>query len=83
MRMGKSVGLTISLATPALALAPRVASACAVCGLGPNDVGGHAFNSSVLFMMAVPYATCVLIGGVVYWTWRKAAHRRDDSATIQ
>jgi hypothetical protein len=63
-----------------VALAPRVADACAVCGLGPNDVGGHAFNSSVLFMMAVPYATVVLVGGVFFWTWRKAALRRENSA---
>ena len=57
--------------------APRIASACAVCGLGPNDVGGHAFNNSVLFMMAVPYTTVALIGGAVYLTWRRAAQRRN------
>ena len=79
MRIGKSLGLAIGLTTGALAMTPRIAAACAVCGLGPNDVGGHAFNNSVLFMMAVPYATFALIGGAVYWTWRKAALRRNSS----
>ncbi len=63
-----------------ITVAPRIASACAVCGLGPNDVGGHAFNSSVLFMMAVPYTTVALIGGAFYLTWRRAAQRRNAFA---
>ena len=63
-----------------IALAPQMANACAVCGLGPNDVGGHAFNSSVLFMMAVPYTTVALIGGAFYLTWRKARARREESS---
>ena len=68
-----------ALTSSAVALAPRVAGACAVCGLGPNDVGGHAFNSSVLFMMAVPYATFALIGGAVFWAYR--AHRKNESSS--
>ena len=80
MRSEKLPAIAAGLASMTFALAPRVADACAVCGLGPNDVGGHAFNSSVLFMMAVPYATVVLVGGVFFWTWRKAALRRENSA---
>jgi hypothetical protein len=78
MRMEKVFTAT-GLTALAIAIAPRVASACAVCGLGPNDVGGHAFNSSVLFMMAVPYTTFALIGGAVYLSWRRA-HRKHDSS---
>jgi len=76
MRREKLVaaGLTSS----AIAMAPRIASACAVCGLGPNDVGGHAFNSSVLFMIAAPYITFAVIGGAIYFAWRK--HRAQDSS---
>ena len=70
--LGVGTGLTI-------AVAPKIASACAVCGLGPNDVGGHAFNSSVLFMMAIPYSTVLVIGGIVFYSWRKAQRR---SATL-
>lgn len=80
MRFKKLLTLATGLSSLTLALAPQAANACAVCGLGPNDVGGHAFNSSVLFMMAVPYSTFVLIAGAMYWTWRRAAHRRNDSS---
>jgi hypothetical protein len=78
MRSKRLLAIATSLTSLTVALAPRVASACAVCGLGPNDVGGHAFNSSVLFMMAVPYTTVALIGGAVYFTWRKAQRRHDS-----
>jgi hypothetical protein len=77
----KRVLTATGLMSFAIALAPRVAGACAVCGLGPNDVGGHAFNSSVLFMMAVPYTTFALIGGAFYLTWRRAQRKRDLSIT--
>ena len=69
------------LTSSAVALAPRIASACAVCGLGPNDVGGHAFNSSVLFMMGAPYITFLVIGGVVFWAYR--AHRKNESSSAE
>jgi hypothetical protein len=78
MRFEK-ISLATTLTSAIIALAPRVAGACAVCGLGPNDVGGHAFNSSVLFMMAVPYTTFALIAGAVYLSWRRA-HRKHDSS---
>lgn len=76
MRFGKLLSIATGLTSIAIALAPRAANACAVCGLGPNDVGGHAFNSSVLFMMAVPYGTVALIGGAFYFTWRRARRLR-------
>jgi hypothetical protein len=79
MRSKNLLAIATGLASMTVVLAPQVANACAVCGLGPNDVGGHAFNSSVLFMMAVPYATVILVGGIFFWTWRKAAVRRADS----
>ena len=79
MRFEKLLTIAAGLTSLTIAMVPRVASACAVCGLGPNDVGGHAFNSSVLFMMAVPYTTFGLIGGAVYFAWRRA-QRRDESS---
>lgn len=79
MRFEKLLAIATGLSSMTIALAPRMANACAVCGLGPNDVGGHAFNSSVLFMMAIPYSTVALIGGAVYLTWRKAQRRHDAS----
>ena len=79
MRSEKLLAIATGLTSVTIALVPRVANACAVCGLGPNDVGGHAFNSSVLFMMAVPYTTYALIAGAMYLTWRRA-HRKPDSS---
>ncbi len=79
MRLEKLFAIATGLTALTIALAPRVAGACAVCGLGPNDIGGHAFNNSVLFMMAVPYTTVAVVGGAVYLTWRRA-HRRHDSS---
>lgn len=77
MRSKKLLPIATGLASLTIALAPRVANACAVCGLGPNDVGGHAFNTSVLFMMAVPYTTFALIAGAVFLSWRRS-HRQDS-----
>jgi hypothetical protein len=79
MRSERLLTIATGLAALTIGLAPRVASACAVCGLGPNDVGGHAFNTSVLFMMAVPYSTFALIAGAVFLTWRRAQRRNDSS----
>lgn len=76
MRFERLLAVATGIGVTAL---PRIASACAVCGLGPNDVGGHAFNSSVLFMMAVPYTTVLVVGGAIYLTWRRAAQRRNAS----
>jgi len=44
-------------------LAPRLAHACAVCLTGAGDDSvTEAFNMSVLFLMATPYA---VVGGIV------------------
>ena len=79
MRFEKLLAIATGMTPVTIAFVPRVANACAVCGLGPNDVGGHAFNSSVLFMMAVPYSTFAIIAGAIYFTWRRA-HRKHDSS---
>jgi hypothetical protein len=57
----------------------QVVNACAMCGLGPNDRGGHAFNTSVLFMLAGPYVTLSVIGGALYYAWRRATRRETPS----
>jgi hypothetical protein len=56
-------------------LAPTLAHACAVCLTGAGDDSvTEAFNMSVLFLMATPYA---VVGGIVscliYVKRRKAA----------
>ena len=75
MRTEKLLAIATGLTSVTIAIAPRVACACATCGLGSNDVAGHAFRSSVIFLMAVPYTTVALIGGAFYLTWRRAQRR--------
>ncbi len=64
----------------AIVAAPGLAGACAMCGLSPGDHAGHAYNTSVLFMLIGPYLTVAAIGGIFYAAWRRA-NRRDGSAT--
>jgi hypothetical protein len=61
-----------ALTASAIASAPGVASACAMCGLSPGDHAGHAYNTSVLFMLAGPYVTFGLIGGLIFYLWHRA-----------
>ena len=82
MRSDRLLTIAVAFIALTIGVTPQLANACAVCGLGPNDVGGHAFNSSVLFMMAVPYTTFALIGGLVYFAWRKAQRRQDSSFAV-
>ena len=59
-------------ALAAVSFAPQIARACEMCGLSPGDTMGHAYNTSVLFMLAGPYVTFGLITGVVFYIWRRA-----------
>ena len=63
-----------------IAAAPQFANACAMCGLSPGDSAGHAYNTSVLFMLAGPYITVLAIGGIVFAVWRRA--QRKERATV-
>jgi len=68
--------------TGALVVAPRIADACAMCGLPPGDTAGHAYNASVLFMLAGPYFTVLAIGAIVFAMWKRAQRKpRADAAT--
>lgn len=69
--------LAATLAGAVVAIAPRVANACAMCGLSPNDPAGHAYNSSVLFMLASPYVSFAAIGGITYLVYRRARRGED------
>jgi hypothetical protein len=73
-----SIGTTIAAA--GIAAAPRFANACAMCGLSPGDTAGHAYNTSVLFMLAGPYFTVLAIGGIVLAVWKRAQRRERANA---
>jgi hypothetical protein len=59
-----------------LAATARDAHACAMCGLPPGDIATHAYNTSVLFMLTVPYAI-VAVGAVVGLVAYRNACRRE------
>jgi len=77
MRVG-SIGTTMAVA--GIAAAPQLANACAMCGLSPGDSAGHAYNTSVLFMLAGPYFTVLAIGGIVLAVWKRAQRRERANA---
>ena len=74
--------LTSLLAGLAAALTPALAHACAVCLTGDGDPTADAFNWSVLFLMATPYAVVGSIAGWLVYSYRRAVAKRDqDHAT--
>ncbi len=80
MMSSKIKSMAVAAGAAALALAPTAALACAMCGLSPGDHAGHAYNTSVLFMLVGPYLTVAAIGGIFYAAWRRANRRRDTVA---
>ena len=81
IKSSKLKAAATTLAAAAIAAAPRLANACAMCGLSPGDHAGHAYNSSVLFMLASPYVSFFAIGGVIYYVYRRAQRQDRESAS--
>ena len=48
-----------------------ITHACSVCLTGANDPTADAFNASVLFLMATPYAVVGSIGGGLFYAYRR------------
>ncbi|HVA82260.1 MAG TPA: hypothetical protein VNF29_15135 [Candidatus Binataceae bacterium] len=65
----------IAQAAAAISMASGVADACAMCGLSPGDHAIHAFNTSVLFMLAGPYLTMGAIGAIIYGAYRRSVRK--------
>jgi hypothetical protein len=61
--------------------APRIANACATCGLSDGDPAFHAYKASVLFMLVSPYASFAAIGGITYFVYRRAQRKNENSTT--
>jgi len=77
--MMKLKGAVAMIAGMLVAASPRIASACAMCGLSPGDHAGHAFNTSVLFMLASPYVSFAAIGGITWFVYRRSTRADRDS----
>ncbi len=71
------------MAMPAAVLVfaiPKMALACAMCGLPIGDHATHAYNTSVLFMLSGPYFTVAAIGGILFVAYRRAQRKQRESS---
>lgn len=62
----------------AVMLNPGTAQACSVCGgsaLGTDP--GTGFNSSILFLLAMPYLVVGVIGGWLIYSYRRGTGSRE------
>jgi len=63
------------LIATALVLAPRLASACAVCFTGRSDETRVAFLATTVLLTALPL---LMIGSLIWWLIRRARLVRSD-----
>lgn len=75
--------ISCAFAAAEIATLPSLAYACAMCGLPAGDHQAHAFNTSVLFMMLVPYSIVLIIGAVLFFSYRSARRRLKRQATAK
>jgi hypothetical protein len=74
--------LTTTVVGTIVAAAPRLANACATCGLSDGDAAFHAYKASVLFMLVSPYVSFAAIGGITYLVYRRS-QRQDRKSTTK
>jgi hypothetical protein len=72
MKNKRLMAVVTTIMSAMVAAAPGLANACAMCGLSPGDHAGHAFNTSVLFMLLSPYVSFAAIGGITYFVYRRS-----------
>jgi hypothetical protein len=82
MRRPHFIALSMLVAAGTLAgPTPALAQGCAMCGnsLGAGDPFANALNTSILFMMAAPYALAAAVAAWLVWNYRRARprHRAD------
>ena len=71
-------GLAMTIVSAIVGAAPRLANACATCGLSESSHAFQAYKTSALFMVASPYVSFFAIGGVVYLVYRRAQRHNHD-----
>lgn len=76
--------LATALTTVAATTQRAAAQGCAMCGsaLAGDDPTAQAFNTSILFMIAVPY-TLFTLAGVWLWLAHRRALRNQRASVIQ
>jgi hypothetical protein len=73
--------VTTMIASAIVAAAPRLANACATCGLSDGDSAFHAYKASVLFMLATPYFSFAAIGGITYYVYRRSQRQNHEASS--
>jgi H+/gluconate symporter-like permease len=81
LKSTKLKSAAITMVTAIVAAVPRLANACATCGLADGDQAFHAYKTSVLFMLASPYASFAAIGGITYFVYRRSTRQDRKSNT--
>jgi hypothetical protein len=82
LKSTKLKGAAMTIAIAIVAAVPRLANACATCGLADGDQAFHAYKTSVLFMLVSPYASFAAIGGIAYFAYRRS-QRKDQNSTTE
>ena len=82
LKSTKLKGAAMTIATAIVTAVPRLANACATCGLADGDQAFHAYKTSVLFMLVSPYASFAAIGGIAYFAYRRS-QRKDQNSTTE
>ncbi|HEY7317125.1 MAG TPA: hypothetical protein VIE89_06095 [Candidatus Binatia bacterium] len=81
--MQRKIFLGLGSASVALIYSPAIANACAVCWAGDGGPIEQAFNWSVLFLMAAPYAVVGSIAGWLFYSHRRSAPKREKAEPVQ
>ena len=71
MRMRILLSIVVGVIT-----SPAIVQACAVCFSGDDDIVTHAFNWSVGFLLAAPYAIAGSIAACLVIAYRRAVAAR-------
>ncbi|MGA9720912.1 MAG: hypothetical protein WBQ86_00530 [Candidatus Binatus sp.] len=81
LKSTKLKAAAMTIASAVVAAAPRLANACATCGLSDGDAAFHAYKASVLFMLVSPYVAFGAIGGITYFAYRRSTRADRKSTT--
>jgi hypothetical protein len=73
--------MATTIVSAVVAAVPRLANACATCGLADTDQAFHAYKTSVVFMLISPYVSFAAIGGVTYLFYRRSQRQDRNSTT--
>ncbi len=71
--MKQKTFLGSTLGATAIICAPALAHACSVCLTGDSGPMADAYNWSVLFLMATPYAVMGAVGAWLAYKYRRGA----------